>query len=55
MNLIETHGENLFTTSLVIAKSFGRRHSDVLRAIDNLISSGDIPELNSERSVAPRD
>jgi phage regulator Rha-like protein len=37
---------NPVTTSLLVARTFGKRHADVLRAIDNLDCSRDFFERN---------
>lgn len=39
------HGE-VFTTSLLIAEKFGKRHADVLRAVENLDCSTEFTERN---------
>jgi Rha family phage regulatory protein len=43
------HGE-LWTTSLLIAQKFGKRHDNVLRAVENLECSADFAHLNFEAS-----
>jgi len=45
-DLIQKHGEKLFTTSLAIADEFGRRHDNVVRRIQNLADNGGISLLN---------
>lgn len=45
-DFISAHGDNLTTTSLQIATAFGKRHSDVLRAINNLECSKDFTKRN---------
>ena len=44
-DLIIQHGEKLYTTSLIIAEQFGRRHDNVLATIDKLIKSQDFNAL----------
>lgn len=39
---ISADGDELFTDSLKVAAVFGKRHADVLRAIENLLST--LPE-----------
>lgn len=41
---------NLKTTSLIVAERFGKRHDNVLRAIDNLECSSDFRLLNFEEA-----
>lgn len=43
---LEIHGGVPTTTSLAIAERFGKRHADVLRAIDNLDCSRDFYQRN---------
>ena len=49
--LIQAHGRNLWTTSMMIAAKFGKRHSDVIRAIAKLECPGEF----SLRNFALRD
>lgn len=49
--LITVAGEQLATTSLKVSKAFGKRHGDVLRAVDNVECS----EEFSQRNFASRD
>jgi Rha family phage regulatory protein len=46
--LIQVHGRNLWTTSLVISEKFGKRHGNVIRAIENLKCSVEFWRLNFE-------
>ena len=47
-NLIQAHGRNLWTTSLLISARFGKRHGNVIRAIENLECSNEFSRLNFE-------
>lgn len=49
--LIEARDGNLWTTSLEVAKRFGKLHKNVLRAVENLECSAEFSRLNFE----PRD
>ena len=49
--LIQSNGRNLWTTSQLIADRFGKRHGNVIRAIENLECSAEFWRLNFE----PRD
>lgn len=40
--LIQVHGDDLWTTSNIVAEEFGRRHHDVMREVDKLVGSGAI-------------
>ncbi|MGH8709745.1 MAG: Rha family transcriptional regulator [Burkholderiales bacterium] len=51
LKLIEVHGEELTTTSLIVAEEFGRRHDNVMRSIDRLLENGTI----SRPTSGPRD
>lgn len=48
--IIEHEGEAL-TTSRAIAEHFGKRHKDILKAIENLLADGEA--LGDERKIAP--
>lgn len=47
-SLIQAHGRHLWTTSLLIAAKFGKRHGNVIRAIENLECSTGFSRLNFE-------
>ncbi|TPE48919.1 Rha family transcriptional regulator [Amaricoccus solimangrovi] len=47
------HGAASFTTSLAIAKHFGKRHANVLRAIDDILETDPTLELNFELELTP--
>lgn len=49
-SLIETKGNSITTTSLIVAEKFKKRHDDVLRKIDNLIKNDDGGRLNFTES-----
>ncbi|SSW64308.1 hypothetical protein AVE30378_01010 [Achromobacter veterisilvae] len=38
-DLIQVKGDDLWTTSDIVAREFGRRHHDVMRAVDKLVES----------------
>ena len=44
--LVQLSGERLITTSLAVSNSFGKKHKDVLRAIENLECSKEFNERN---------
>lgn len=44
--LVRLSGNRLITTSLAISNHFGKKHSDILRAIENLECSQDFGERN---------
>jgi Rha family phage regulatory protein len=46
--LVQAHGRSLWTTSLLIADKFGKRHGNVIRAIENLDCSREFSRLNFE-------
>lgn len=46
--LVQSHGESIWTTSLLISDRFGKRHDNVLRAILNLECSDEFSRLNFE-------
>lgn len=48
--LVSRSGERAFTTSLKVAEHFGRRHKNVLRAIEFLACSDEFRRLNFEPS-----
>ncbi len=48
-SLIQAHGRSLWTTSQLIADKFVRRHSNVIRAIENLECSTEFSRLNFEQ------
>ena len=45
-NIVELDGEQMFTTSLIVANAFGKEHKDVLKAISNLECSAEFTERN---------
>lgn len=47
-SLIQAHGRSLWTTSLLIADKFGKRHDNVLRAVAKLDCSNEFWRLNFE-------
>lgn len=48
-SLIQIHGRHLWTTSVLIADRFGKRHGNVVRAIENLECSAEFSLLNFEQ------
>lgn len=49
--LVTRHGEHIYTTSRKVAEHFGKRHADVLRAIEKLLT--ELAELEAtERNFA---
>lgn len=46
--LVQAHGRSLWTTSTHIAGKFQKRHSNVIRAIENLECSSEFSRLNFE-------
>ncbi len=46
--LVQAHGRSLWTTSLLISARFGKRHGNVIRAIENLDCSREFSRLNFE-------
>lgn len=46
--LIQAHGRILWTTSRLVADKFGKRHGNVIRAIENLECSREFHQLNFE-------
>lgn len=48
-SLIQAHGRSLWTTSHVVADKFGKRHSNVIRSIENLECSSEFSQLNFEQ------
>jgi Rha family phage regulatory protein len=48
--LVHLHRGQPFTTTLVIAQVFQRKHGNVLRTVDSLIADGTIDRLNFEPS-----
>ena len=50
MELVKIKGNGIFTSSLIIAEKFNKRHSDVLRAIKNLECSDEFRERNFAQS-----
>lgn len=49
--LVHQSGERLFVTSLEISNRFGKRHDNVLRAIENIECSQEFRRLNFEEST----
>ena len=41
LNLVAFHDKELITTSSIVAKVFGKRHADVLRSIEDIVSQLD--------------
>lgn len=50
MDLVLNNNGQLITTSRLVAKKFGKRHSNILRDIDNLECPQDFTQLNFEFS-----
>jgi Rha family phage regulatory protein len=48
-SLIQVHGRSLWTTSHVVADKFNKRHSNVIRSIENLECSSEFSQLNFEK------
>ncbi len=48
--LVEVHGKKLTTTSLIIAEKFDKRHADVLRAIDSVLTQ--VSDIFGKRNFA---
>lgn len=48
-SLIQVHGRSLWTTSHVVADKFVKRHSNVIRSIENLECSSEFSQLNFEQ------
>lgn len=53
-DLVSCHHRQAVTTSVIVARVFGKRHKDVLKAIANLLADLE-NEGVSRRSFAPRD
>ncbi len=49
--IVHQSGERLFVTSLEISNRFGKRHDNVLRAIENIECSQEFRRLNFEEST----
>lgn len=49
-NIVETDGCKMFTSSLIVAESFGKVHKNVLRDIENLQCSPEFRQLNFEHT-----
>jgi Rha family phage regulatory protein len=54
MQLVINHKNQVSTTSRLIAQKFGKRHDNVLRAIENLECSTNFQRLNFELSLYTR-
>lgn len=54
-DLVMVNGGQVVTTSLKVAERFGKRHDNVLRAIDNLDCSAGFRLLNFEETVMWRE
>lgn len=54
MQLVINHKNQVSTTSRLIAQKFGKRHDNVLRAIENLECSPNFQRLNFELSLYTR-
>jgi Rha family phage regulatory protein len=56
IQLVQTHGQQAFTTSLIVAEEYGKRHADITRAIRQMLESVD-SEISkfSQRNFTPRD
>jgi Rha family phage regulatory protein len=50
LKLVETHGELITTTSLLVAEKFKKRHDHVLEKIRNLQCSTEFHSLNFRES-----
>lgn len=44
--LLAIDGDDIWTTSLIVAEEFGRRHDNVLQSLDSLIEDGTISRLD---------
>ena len=53
VNLVQTNGQQVFTTSLIVAEAYGKRHGDVLRSLrQRLDSTSAIVQMFNQRNFA---